>query len=96
MLPISRVLVPVDFSDRCLEILPYSKAIASRYNAEITLLHVVNPVYTIPAAGPFGPVLVPIPRSVFTDAAKHLDVFGGEASALHYKRVRRALGQGVS
>ena len=78
MLPISRVLVPVDFSDRCLGVLPYAKAIASEYSAEITLLHVVNPVYSIPAAGPFGPVLISIPRSVFTDAVKHLDVFGAD------------------
>jgi nucleotide-binding universal stress UspA family protein len=78
MPPILRILVPVDFSDRCLGLLPQAKAIASRYNAEITLLHVVNPVYTIPAAGPFGPVLVSIPPSVFTDAVKQLDLFGAD------------------
>jgi nucleotide-binding universal stress UspA family protein len=92
MLPISRVLVPVDFSDHCRGILPCAKAIASGYNAEITLLHVVNPVYTIPAAGPFGPVLVSVPRSVFTDAVTHLDVFG--ADELRDVRVRRLVYEG--
>lgn len=92
MLPISRVLVPVDFSRHCLGILPCAKAIASGYNAEITLLHVVNPVYTIPAAGPFGPVLVSIPRSVFTDAVTHLDRFG--ADELRDVRVRRLVYEG--
>src|SRR3954471_1451476 len=75
MFPISKILAPVDFSERCLATLPYAAAIAARYNAELTLLHVVNPVYTVPA-GPFEPVLVSIPRSVFTDAVKHLEVFG--------------------
>src|SRR5882724_4961224 len=92
VLPISIVLVPVDFSDRCRGVLPYAKAIASGYTAEITLLHVVNPLYTIPAARPFGPVLVSIPRSVFTDAVKHLDVFG--ADELRDVPVRRLVYEG--
>ncbi len=92
MLPISKILVPVDFSDRCLRILPYAKAIASRYAAGITLLHVVNPVHTIPAAGPFGPVLIPIPRSVFTDAVKQLDEFG--VDQLRGVQVRRLVYEG--
>src|SRR5437867_7042411 len=92
MLPISRVLVPVDFSRHCLGILPCAKAIASGYNAELTLLHVVNPVYTVPAAGPFGPVVVSIPSTVFTDAVKHLDIFG--ADLLGRNRVRRLVYEG--
>src|SRR5882757_9608828 len=92
MLPISKILVPVDFSERCLATLPYAAAIASGYNAELTLLHVVNPVYSIPAAGPFGPVVVPVPSSVFTDAVKHLDIFG--ADLLRGVRVRRLVYEG--
>src|SRR5947207_2296074 len=92
MLPISKLLVPVDFSERCLATLPYAAAIASGYSAELTLLHVVNPLYTVPAAGPFGPVVVSIPSTVFTDAVKHLDMFG--ADLLGGNRVRRLVYEG--
>src|SRR5271157_5848950 len=40
MLGISRILVPVDFSDRSMGMLPYAKAIAAKYDAELILLHV--------------------------------------------------------
>jgi nucleotide-binding universal stress UspA family protein len=92
MLPISRILVPVDFSQRCLEILPYAKMIAARYDAELALLHVFNPVYTIPAAGPFGPVIIPLPTSVFRESVKRLDEFG--ADQLKGVRVRRLVYEG--
>ena len=39
---ISRILVPIDFSERCLGMVPYVRAIAERYEAEVVLLHVVN------------------------------------------------------
>jgi nucleotide-binding universal stress UspA family protein len=42
MFPISRILLPMDFSDRCLVMLPYVQAIAARFDAELTLLHVEN------------------------------------------------------
>ena len=76
MLPISKILAPVDFSGRCLGILPHARAVASRYSAGLTLLHVVNPVYSIPAAGPFGPTVFSIAPSVFEHATKRFDVFG--------------------
>src|SRR4051812_48157384 len=90
--PISKILAPVDFSHRSLGMLPYAKALASRYDAELTLLHVVNPMYTLPAAGPFGPLVVPIPQSAFEDAAKRLDHFG--ADELEAVNVRRLIYEG--
>jgi hypothetical protein len=35
MLAISRILLPVDFSDRCMGMLPYAKAVAAKYAAEL-------------------------------------------------------------
>jgi nucleotide-binding universal stress UspA family protein len=32
--------MPVDFSDRCMGMLPYAKAVAAKYNAELILLHI--------------------------------------------------------
>jgi nucleotide-binding universal stress UspA family protein len=42
MFPISRILVPMDFSDQCLVMLPYAQAVAAKYHAELILLHVEN------------------------------------------------------
>jgi len=40
MLPISRLLLPMDFSVQCLVMLPYAQALAARSGAELILLHV--------------------------------------------------------
>lgn len=61
-LTISRILVPVDFSDRCLGMMPYDRVFSERYDAEVILLHVVDPIYTIPATGISPPVIMPEPR----------------------------------
>jgi nucleotide-binding universal stress UspA family protein len=92
MLQISRIVVPVDFSERCAGILSHAQAIASRCDAELTLLHVVNPVYSIPSAGPFGPAVLSLPPSVFEDAGRQLDTFG--ADQLQQCRVRRLIYEG--
>src|SRR6476620_1082333 len=70
---ISRILVPIDFSERCLGMVPYVRAIAERYKAEVVLLHVVNPVYMIPATGISGPVLMPLPKWMSEDKMKQLE-----------------------
>ena len=92
MQSISRILLPVDFSDRCLAILPYALSIASKYDAELTLFHVLNPVYTVPPAGPFGPAIVSLPPSVFEEHTQRLEVFGAEA--LKGCQVRRLIYEG--
>ena len=75
MQSISRILVPVDFSDRVLAMLPYVKLLASRYDAEIALLHVLNPFYAIPAMGMSGPVMFPVPESIFQNMSEQLEKF---------------------
>ena len=44
MIPLSKILLPVDFSERCLGAARYAAALASRFQAEIALLHVVEPL----------------------------------------------------
>jgi nucleotide-binding universal stress UspA family protein len=92
MLPISRILVPVDFSERCLAILPYARTIATKYNAELVLFHVFNPVYTVPPAGPIGPAIITLPRVDFEEESKRLDAFGVEQ--LEGCRVKRVIYEG--
>jgi len=92
MCPISRILVPVDFSDRCLRMMPYVRAIAERYKAEVILLHVVNPVYTIPPTGISAPALVPVPQWVLTEKTKEVERFA--ALELRGLPVRRLVYEG--
>src|SRR3970282_1057287 len=87
MLPSSRILAPVDFSDRCLGMMSYVKAIAARYSAEVALLHVVDPFYTIPATGLSGPVMIPISPSALGAREKQMDQFA--VAELEGLRVRR-------
>jgi len=42
---VSKILLPVDFSERSLGAAQYAKVLAERYRSEITLLHVVTPVH---------------------------------------------------
>ena len=88
MLPISRILFPVDFSERCVDIIPYVKVIASKYGSEITLLHVVNPVMAVPGTGVTLPWFVPEPAWRISQAADWLDSFGkDELNGLPVRRL---------
>ncbi len=78
MLPIKKILVPVDFSDRCLRMITDAKALAAIYGAELTLLHVVNPMYSFPATAISGPAMVPIPDAIIADRQKQLDQFASD------------------
>jgi nucleotide-binding universal stress UspA family protein len=44
MFPLSRILLPVDFSERCLGATRYAEALAAHFHSEITLLHVLEPI----------------------------------------------------
>jgi nucleotide-binding universal stress UspA family protein len=44
MIPLSKILLPVDFSDRCSGAARYAASLASRFQAEIALVHVVEPL----------------------------------------------------
>lgn len=76
MTPISPILMPVDFSNRCADMIPYVKLIAAKYHAEIILLHVVNPVYAIPETGISPPAIVPVPKSLIAQQSEKFETFG--------------------
>lgn len=44
-MPIKRVLVPVDFSGDSLNALAYARDLVKPFNAEVVLLHVIEPIY---------------------------------------------------
>jgi nucleotide-binding universal stress UspA family protein len=45
MFPFRRILFPVDFSDRCRGAAAYVEALVGRFDAELILLHVLEPTY---------------------------------------------------
>src|SRR3954466_2731617 len=92
MLPISRILVPVDFSERCLGIMPFVKNIADKYKAEVTLLHVVNVAYSVPGAGISGHAVVPVPQWVFEEKGRQRETFA--VAELQGVSVHRVLDKG--
>lgn len=44
-MPIQRILVPIDFSDDSLNALTYAREFAAAFDAELLLLHVIEPIY---------------------------------------------------
>jgi nucleotide-binding universal stress UspA family protein len=42
-LQLSRILVPIDFSDRCVGAAAYAKLVAARFGSEVVVIHVVEP-----------------------------------------------------
>lgn len=92
MLSISRILMPVDFSQRSLGMIPHVKQFARQYNAEILLLHVVNPVYVIPETGISGSAILSVPEWILTAQTKKMEEFA--ASELRDFKVRRLIYEG--
>lgn len=92
MLQIARILVPVDFSERCLKMMPYVRLFAQKYQSELILLHVMNPVYTIPDTALSGPIALPLPERAFEHGAERLDGFA--VTELQGLPVRRLLYEG--
>ena len=44
MFPLTRILLPIDFSERCLGATRYAEAVAAHFDSEIVLTHVVEPL----------------------------------------------------
>lgn len=76
MLPITRILAPTVFSDRCRSMLPYVRAMAEKHGAEVILLHVVDPFYTIPPTAFSAPVVIPVSPKVVEEREKLLEEYG--------------------
>jgi nucleotide-binding universal stress UspA family protein len=99
MLPFRRILVTTDFSDTSLQALPVAVEIASHFDAELLLLHVL-PVDTptpwdIPPYADFGLASLPLPEyeaQVKQEVTRRLDV----VAAKHKQeiKIRGILGRG--
>jgi nucleotide-binding universal stress UspA family protein len=94
MFNLSRILLPVDFSERCLGMAHYARALAEKYDAEIILLHVINPVFITPEIGMAPPAAIAVPQWLVTEKSKLLEEFA--APELAGLRVRRLVYEGVA
>jgi nucleotide-binding universal stress UspA family protein len=58
MATIKHILFPIDFSDRCCAAVPFVESMASRYNAKVTLISAVPPMYYAGMGDPGGPIVI--------------------------------------
>jgi len=93
MVKFSRILLPVDFSERCLGMTHYARALAEKYDAELILLHVINPVFITPEIGMAPPAVVAVPQWLVTEKNKLLEGFA--VRELAGLRVRRLVYEGI-
>jgi nucleotide-binding universal stress UspA family protein len=93
MVKFSRILLPVDFSERCLGMTHYARALAEKYDAEIILLHVVNPVFITPEIGMAPPAAIAVPQWLIAEKNKLLEEFA--TAELAGLRVRRLVYEGI-
>ena len=88
MAKISRILLPVDFSERCLGMTHYARTLAEKYEAELILLHVINPVFITPELGGAPPAAVAVPQWLIAEKNKMLEEFATqELAGLNIRRL---------
>jgi len=51
MLPFRQVLLPIDYSEPCLAVVPYAQDILHRFDAELTLVHAYGPLAAAVVSG---------------------------------------------
>ena len=85
MLPFRRILVTTDFSDTSLEALPIAVEIASHFDAELLLVHILpmdTPTpWDIPPYADFGLASLPLPEyeaQVRQEVERRLEVLAGK------------------
>jgi nucleotide-binding universal stress UspA family protein len=93
MAEIQKILVPVDFSDAAANAVRYAEALAARFNAHVTMLHVAPPIH-------FGFAMVQPTERRYEELARHRNqtlrsVFEGFPADPPLRRpVRRELAEG--
>jgi nucleotide-binding universal stress UspA family protein len=92
-MPLSQILVPVDFSERSTGAARYAEAVMNRFGSRLTLLHVLPPPhYEFGAMEVGGSVLEELFRNRAEQAQRELDAFlAGELPA---ERAERLLVEG--
>jgi nucleotide-binding universal stress UspA family protein len=90
MFPLTKILLPVDFSERCLGAARYAAVLAAHFQAEIALLHVLEPIrYEFSTLEFGGTVMNDLMAGRAAQAEKQLEGF--LADELGGARVKRVL-----
>jgi len=89
---LAKILIPIDFSERCLGATRFAIPLAERFNSEIVLLHVLLPHDDARSPDFDGANLKDLIEARQTKAKKRLEDFLN--AALHHLRVKRALLEG--
>jgi nucleotide-binding universal stress UspA family protein len=89
MKPLSKILLPVDFSERSLGAARYAKTLADHFHSELTLLHVLTPPhYEFGALEIGGSMLTELYTNRAAQVEKELETFlAGELAGTEAKRV---------
>jgi nucleotide-binding universal stress UspA family protein len=72
MPPIKHILFPIDFSERCCNVVPFVEAMARAHSAKITLLSVVQPFYYASMGDPGAAMVVDL-QELLQDLKTRLD-----------------------
>jgi nucleotide-binding universal stress UspA family protein len=89
MRSLAKILLPIDFSDRSVGAARYAKALADRFQSELTLLHVLTPPhYEFGALEIGGSMLTELYRNRSAQVGGELEAFlAAELAGLKVKRV---------
>jgi nucleotide-binding universal stress UspA family protein len=89
MLPLTKILLPVDFSDRSEGAAHYAKTLACRFKCDLTMLHVVQPFNNMMYGAEMGDIgLEDLQEKRRADAATKLNSFlADEFGSLPIKRL---------
>jgi nucleotide-binding universal stress UspA family protein len=86
---LTKILIPIDFSERCLGATRYAIPLAEHFDSEISLLHVLPPFGDSDDADVNGVTIGEIMTARRAKAQKRMDDFLN--AALHHLRVKRIL-----
>jgi nucleotide-binding universal stress UspA family protein len=86
MFPLKKILLPIDFSERCLGGARYAIPLAEHFHSELTLLHVISPMDYL------SPEVQTLNEDRRKKASKELDDF--LCAALNHLNTRRILREG--
>ena len=86
MFPLKKILLPIDFSERCLGGARYAIPLVEHFHSELTLLHVISPMDYL------SPEVQTLNEDRRKKASKELDDF--LCAALNHLNTRRILREG--
>jgi nucleotide-binding universal stress UspA family protein len=87
MTGLKHILFPIDFSDRCCAAVPFVEAMASRYNAKVTLISVAEPMFYAGLGDPGGPIVINTDMLLADLEERLAHALTRELAHLHVERV---------